>query len=84
MAEFFVERQYWNHWPKVLLMCHKHGDGIERRRYVPDKGTCEVEGSTKLGFEPYYEHDLSCGHTVTSEWSEPPRFCPECGAKVVG
>ena len=47
-------------------------------------GTCEVEGSTKLGFEPYYEHDLSCGHTVTSEWPEPPRFCPECGAKVVG
>ena len=47
-------------------------------------GTCEVEGSTKLGFEPYFEHDLSCGHTVTSEWWEPPRFCPECGAKVVG
>ena len=46
-------------------------------------GTCEVEGSTKLGFEPYFEHDLSCGHTVTSEWWEPPSFCPECGARVV-
>ena len=47
-------------------------------------GTCEVVSSTKLWFEPYFEHDLSCGHTVTSEWWEPPRFCPECGAKVVG
>lgn len=30
----------------------------------------------------YYEHDLSCGHVVTSVDEEPPNYCEECGAKV--
>ena len=30
-GEFFVERQGWAHWPKTLVMCRKHGSGIERR-----------------------------------------------------
>ena len=45
MAEFYVERQHWAHWPKVLLMCRRHGNmmtgnvTVERRRYAPVGGT---------------------------------------------
>ena len=35
-GEYYVERQGWAHWPKTLIMCRKRGDGIERRRYVPE------------------------------------------------
>ena len=88
MADFFVERQYWAHWPKVLLMCRKHGDGIERKRYVPDKGTCEV-----IGFDDGYDEGLdgewfalapatwflSCDHEAHGRR---PSYCPVCGRKV--
>lgn len=83
MAEFFVERQCWAHWPKVLVMGRNRNDGtVERRRYVPER-TCTVEG-----VYDYYESSdlwavLSCGHEF--EWNDdkPPAYCPECGAKVV-
>ncbi len=47
---------------------------------------CEVESS--LHWDPYhesdfYEHELSCGHTVTSDYGEPPLYCEVCGARVV-
>ena len=46
---------------------------------------CEVESS--LHWDSYhesdfYEHKFSCGHTVTSDYEEPPLYCEECGAKV--
>lgn len=45
MSEFFVERQYWARWPRVLIVCKKRGrdeEGnliAERRRYVPEGKT---------------------------------------------
>ncbi len=39
MSEYYVERQIWQRWPKVLVMCKKTGNGVERRRYVPEGGT---------------------------------------------
>ena len=48
---------------------------------------CEVESS--LHWDSYhgrdfYEHKFSCGHTVTSDYEEPPFYCEVCGARVVG
>ena len=31
-----------------------------------------------------WSHELSCGHEVDTLESEPPNYCPNCGAKVVG
>lgn len=45
-GEFYVERQGWARFPKVLIMCRKHGQGIERRRYVPEKTSNESEAMT--------------------------------------
>jgi hypothetical protein len=44
-GEFYVERQGWARWPRVLIMCRKRGRDesgniiAERRRYVPEGGT---------------------------------------------
>lgn len=38
-GQFYVEASYWARWPKVLVMCKKTGNGVERRRYVPEGGT---------------------------------------------
>lgn len=49
------------------------------------RGTCEVDSTIKWDWdrcEPYWEHELSCGHTVTTMEPEPPAFCPNCGRKV--
>lgn len=47
--------------------------------------TCHVDGSISYDcmYVTEYEHDLTCGHTVTTLDREPPSYCPECGAKVV-
>lgn len=47
--------------------------------------TCEVECTIHWGSActDYWEHELSCGHTVETLDKEPPIFCLECGAKVV-
>ena len=45
--------------------------------------TCECESTTEwTGTATYYEHELSCGHVVASDYREPPNFCEECGRKV--
>lgn len=38
-GQFYVEASYWARWPKVLVMCKKTGNGVERRRYIPEGGT---------------------------------------------
>lgn len=38
-GQFYVEASYWARWPRVLVMCKKTGNGIERRRYIPEGGT---------------------------------------------
>jgi len=48
-------------------------------------GECECEGTIEwqwTGPTTYYEHELTCGHVITSVDNEPPKFCEECGAKV--
>ena len=41
-GEFYVERQGWARWPKVLIMCRKRGHDVngreiaERKRYIPE------------------------------------------------
>ena len=50
-------------------------------------GECECDGTLKwvwTGPTAYYEHELSCGHVITSVDEKPPNFCEECGAKVIG
>ena len=91
-GEFYVERQGWARWPKVLMMCRKHGsmeDGsvtIERRRYVPER-TCRIESSYLNDFtsnhECWYEFEMQCGYKFTWDEMEPPKFCPNCGGEVV-
>ena len=54
--------------------------------YVPDGGgECECDGTIEwqwTGPTTYYEHELSCGHVITSVDNEPPSYCEECGARV--
>lgn len=51
-GEFYVERQGWARWPRVLVMCRKRGDGVERRRYVPVGGTQhELEAALRKACE---------------------------------
>ena len=38
-GQFYVEANYWRRWPNVLVMCKKTGNGVERRRYIPEGGT---------------------------------------------
>ena len=55
------------------------GERFERVR------ECEVESSLlwdSYHGRDFYEHKFSCGHTVTSDYEEPPFYCEVCGAKV--
>lgn len=46
-------------------------------------GTCHVESSIIDTYEyNRWEYELSCGHTIIWEDSEPPRYCPECGRRI--
>lgn len=58
-------------------------------RYVPEK-TCRMEPTT-IGNRTFCEarvHEYECysceGFVVTYHDDEKPKFCPNCGAKVVG
>lgn len=75
MAMFYVEKQPWQHWPKVLTVCLKNGDGTERRRYVPER-TCEDVAIEGEWFE--------CSECGTVKRLIRPNFCPKCGRRVVG
>ena len=89
MSLFYVERECWQRFPKVLIMVRKDGRGDERRRYVPER-TC------RLVYDPVHL-DYVC--SACGEWRDTPlydardaddalvcrdyRFCPHCGARVV-
>lgn len=48
--------------------------------------TCHVVGTESMEWRngtTTYDHELSCGHTCFTDWPEPPRYCDECGARVV-
>lgn len=45
--------------------------------------TCHVESSIIDTYEyNRWEYELSCGHTIIWEDSEPPRYCPNCGRRI--
>ena len=47
--------------------------------------TCEEYGSVRIWQScNVWSHELSCGHEVDTLDGEPPNYCPNCGAKVVG
>lgn len=50
------------------------------------RGTGECDKTISwvwTGPTTYYSHELSCGHVITSVDKEPPRYCEECGRKVI-
>ena len=84
-GEFYVERQGWARWPKVLLMCRKRGNGVERRRYVPDPGTCRYEfiANMVIGEVSLDCCGLRCDRCGREQMSlDPPRYCPDCGRRT--
>lgn len=49
------------------------------------KEMCEVDTSftwDRPFCDPYWEHELSCGHTITTMEPELPNYCPECGRRI--
>ena len=47
--------------------------------------TCEEYGSVRVWQScNVWSHELSCGHEVDTLEREPPNYCPNCGAKVIG
>ena len=48
------------------------------------KRTCKEFGSVRVWQScNVWSHELSCGHEVDTLESEPPNYCPECGALVI-
>ena len=45
--------------------------------------TCEVVRSRFEDLVDEWCFELSCGHSAWTSDSEPPSYCPECGAKVI-
>ena len=48
--------------------------------------TCHLVGTTSedgLYGPTIFSHELSCGHTCDTAWSEPPAYCYECGCRVI-
>ena len=50
--------------------------------------TCELNGTISWEWHTtsttFYTHSLSCGHNITTTEPQPPNYCEECGARVVG
>lgn len=48
--------------------------------------TCHLVGTTSeegLYGPTIFHHELSCGHTCDTAWTEPPAYCCECGCRVI-
>lgn len=81
-GEFYVERQGWARFPKVLIMCRKHGRmengncAVERRRYVPER-TCRITEYDEAPFPVCSE----CGAVQPDDFTV--YYCWNCGARVV-
>ena len=88
-GEFYVQRECWAKWPRVLIMKRKTGGEEEQRRYVPER-TCHIidHGSTSDdGVDDgvsLFECD-ACGglFLASNEGKAASNYCYYCGAKVV-
>jgi hypothetical protein len=64
-----------------------HADGIAPEQAIAatlGRGTCQVKDSIIDTYEyNRWEYELSCGHTIIWEDSEPPNYCPNCGRRIV-
>ena len=59
---------------------------FDRLAELIDRPTCtEVEVTKEEGeYGPIiFHHELSCGHTCDTGWSKPPKYCNECGARII-
>lgn len=49
--------------------------------------TCRIDSTLLIEGEyvpsPYYEYEIECGGGFCWDDSEPPTYCPNCGAKVI-
>ena len=54
--------------------------------FIVKERVCHVVGTISMDWSDgstVYEHDLSCGHTCSTRWPNPPAYCYRCGARVV-
>lgn len=61
-------------------------DAVELFADLIDRPTCtEVEVTKEEGeYGPIiFHHELSCGHTCDTGWSKLPKYCNECGARII-
>jgi len=84
------------YWGGILRMTMRHltpeqaiaatlGATDARPTQAESSGTCHVESSIIDTYEyNRWEYELSCGHTIIWEDSEPPNYCPNCGRRCVG
>lgn len=73
----------WPHdeWPEFVDVGH---DGAsDSKIYVPER-TCHVVKHLDGDNTDPDEFYLSCHHSCAAFSSDPPSYCPECGARVVG
>ena len=73
MSLFYVERQCWQRWPKVLIMVCKGEGGEVRKRYVPER-TCHIIDVNESGVGIC---DRCGGYAEAVD-----NYCPNCGARV--
>jgi len=78
-GKYYVEPQYWGHWPKTLVVHHKASGGVDETRKYAHVGSCEVTRN---------HPDTSCFMWQCSECGEhfstcqQPKHCPSCGRAV--
>lgn len=65
---------------------HNNRRLLNRLADLIDRPTCtEVEVTKEEGEcgPTIFHHELSCGHTCDTGWSKPPKYCNECGARII-
>ena len=74
VGEFYVQRECWTRWPKVLIMKRKTEHGDEAKRYIPER-TCRIIE------DGYMDDPAVCSYCGTHY--DGGRYCKHCGARVL-